>query len=133
MNILRQKKIENIYVRSKYVAQSFIYGDSMKASLVGVIVPEETVLFEYAKEHNLEQNMTTLSKNSDIKALILKDINEQGKLGGLKGFEQAKNIHLHDELFTCESGLLTPTMKAKRPDLTKYFKSQLDEMYKSLD
>lgn len=127
------EKIENIYVRSKYVAQTFIYGDSMRASLIGVIVPEETVLFEYAKENNLEQNMTSLAMNADIKALILKDINSQGKLGGLKGFEQAKNIHLHDELFTCENGLLTPTMKAKRPDLTKLFKIQLDEMYKNLD
>lgn len=127
------EKIENIYVRSKYVAQAFIYGNSLKSTLVGVIVPEETVVFEWAKEHNLDANMTTLSKNEELKALILKDINEQGKIGGLKGFEQAKNIYVHDDLFSVENGLLTPTMKAKRPELQKLFKDQLEEMYKHLD
>ena len=54
------EKIENIYVRSKYVAQVFVYGNSYKSSLIGVIVPEETVLFEWAKQNNLELNMKQL-------------------------------------------------------------------------
>lgn len=45
------EKIENIYGRSPFVMQSFVYGDSMKASLVAIIVPN----FEHLKpwaEHN---------------------------------------------------------------------------------
>lgn len=127
------EKIENIYVRSKYVAQAFVYGNSMKSTLIGIVVPEETVIFEWAKEHNLEANMESLSKNAELKALILKDMTDQGKLGGLKGFEQVKNIHLHNELFSIENNLLTPTMKAKRNELEKLFKVQLNDMYKNLD
>jgi long-chain acyl-CoA synthetase len=127
------EKIENIYVRSKYVAQAFIYGNSLKSTLVGVVVPEEPVVFEWAKEHGLEADMTLLCKNTELKDTILKDLQAQGKLGGLKGFEQVKNIHLHNDLFSVENGLLTPTMKAKRPQLTELFKSELDEMYKNLD
>lgn len=128
-----QKKIENLYVRSKYVAQAFVYGNSFKSTLVGVIVPEETVLSEWAKENNVEYDFSTLCKNSQLKEIILKDVVAQGKMGGLKGFEQVKNIHIHDDLFSVENGLLTPTMKAKRNELQKLFKDQLDEMYKSLD
>ena len=82
------EKIENIYVRSKYVAQVFIYGNSYKSSLIGIIVPEETVLFEWAKQNNMETNMKDLCKNDEIKKMILKDITQLGKAGGLKGFEQ---------------------------------------------
>ncbi|EPB65024.1 hypothetical protein ANCCEY_15913, partial [Ancylostoma ceylanicum] len=34
------EKIENIYVRSKYVAQSFVYGESLKTCLIAVVVPD---------------------------------------------------------------------------------------------
>lgn len=48
-------------------------------------------------------------------------------------FFQVKKIHLHDELFSVEKGLLTPTMKSKRVDLKKYFQKELDELYSNLD
>jgi len=127
------EKIENIYVRSKYVAQVFVYGNSLKSNLIGIIVPEETVLFEWAKENNQETNIKKLCNNSEIKNIILKDINIQGKLGGLKGFEQIKNLHMHYELFSIENGLLTPTMKSKRNEIERLFKNELAEMYKNLD
>lgn len=127
------EKIENIYVRSKYVAQAFIYGNSFKSTLISIIVPEEPVVLEWAKEHGIDGDFNKLCKNDELKAVILKDITQQGKLGGLKGFEQAKNIYLHNELFSIENDLLTPTMKAKRPVLQKVFQEQLDTMYKNLD
>jgi long-chain acyl-CoA synthetase len=48
-------------------------------------------------------------------------------------FQKAKDIHLHFELFSVENGLLTPTMKSKRNDLQKFFKNEIDEMYKNSD
>ncbi len=70
------------------MAQSFVYGDSLKSTLVGVVVPEETVVYEWAKENGVEANMKTLSKNVQLKDAIIKDMVDQGKTGGLKGFEQ---------------------------------------------
>ena len=84
------EKIENIYVRSRYVAQVFVYGNSLKSNLIGVVVPEEIILFEWAKENNLELDMNQLCQNTEFKKIILKDITNQGKIGGLKGFEQVK-------------------------------------------
>jgi len=128
------EKIENIYVRSRYVAQSFVYGNSYKSSLVGIIVPEETIMIEWAKNNNLANlSFKDLCANSEVKQVILKDLELQAKAGGLKGFEKVKDIYLHDELFSIENGLLTPTMKSKRNDLQKYFQSQLDVMNSHLD
>lgn len=127
------EKIENIYIRCKYLAQVFVHGNSLKSNLVAIVVPEETALFEMAKEKGLELNMSALCKNKQIKELILKEMTQLGKKGDLKGFEQVKDIHLHYELFTLENGLLTPTMKSKRPELQKYFQKEIEEMYKNLD
>lgn len=85
------EKIENIYVRSKYVAQIFVYGNSYKSSIVGIVVPEETVLLEWATNNNINNaNMKQLCSNSEVKKLIMNDLEQQAKLGGLKGFEKVK-------------------------------------------
>lgn len=128
------EKIENVYVRSPLVAQVYIHGDSLKASLVAVIVPDPETLPGYAKEKlNLSATMEELCKNKDVKKAILDDVTAVGKKGGLASFEQAKDIYLHADLFSVENGLLTPTFKAKRNELKIFFKSQIEEMYKTLD
>ncbi len=65
-----------------------MYGDSLKSTLVGVVVPEETVVFEWAKENGVKADMKTLAESNALKETILKDMVDQGKIGGLKGFEQ---------------------------------------------
>ena len=83
------EKIENIYVRSKYVAQVFVYGNSYKSSIVGIIVPEEPTLLEWAARNNIEDtSMKSLCSNPEVKKLIMNDLELQAKLGGLKGFEK---------------------------------------------
>jgi len=37
------EKLENIFVLSPYIAQSMVYGDSLKSCTVAIVVPEETV------------------------------------------------------------------------------------------
>jgi long-chain acyl-CoA synthetase len=128
------EKIENIYVRSKYVAQAFVYGNSFKSNLIGVIVPEEPVIFEWAKQNNVQDtDMKSLCKSKELKEAILKDIVQLGKSSDLKGFEQVKDIHLHYELFSLENGLVTPTMKSKRNELLAYFRQEIDQLYQFIE
>lgn len=42
---------------------------------------------------------------------------------------QVKDIVVYPEMFSIENGLLTPTLKAKRPELRKYFQAQIEELY----
>ncbi|CAF4520865.1 unnamed protein product, partial [Rotaria sp. Silwood2] len=127
------ERIEIIYVQSKYVAQAFVYGNSYKSRTIVIIVPDSDVLLKYASEHNISGNMKELCKKQEIKDLIFNDIKELEKSNQLKGFEMAKDIYLHSEQFSIENNLLTPTMKSKRPELTKYFEKQIDEMYKYIE
>ena len=66
----------------------FVYGDSFKSSLIGILVPEETEIFDWAEEKKLSKDMEKLCQNTELNEIILKDINQTGKSTGLKGFEQ---------------------------------------------
>lgn len=44
-------------------------------------------------------------------------------------FSQVKDIHLCSEQFTVENGLLTPTLKSKRPALRRRFAAEIQNMY----
>ncbi|KAL4239460.1 Long-chain-fatty-acid--CoA ligase 5 [Mactra antiquata] len=124
------EKIENTYMRSQYVAQAFVEGDSLKAYLMGVIVPDEEVMIPWAKENNIQGNLKDICSREDVKNMILTDINKIGKGMGLKGFEMVRDIILYPELFSVQNGLLTPTFKNKRPVLRKHFSADIKELYK---
>ncbi|NXY21929.1 ACSL1 ligase, partial [Atrichornis clamosus] len=123
------EKIENVYLRCEALAQVFVHGESLQAFLVAVVVPDPDTLHSWAKKKGFEGSYQELCKNKDVKKYILEDMVRIGKESGLKSFEQVKDIVLHTEMFSIENGLLTPTLKAKRPELRKYFQSQIDELY----
>ncbi|XP_048758010.2 long-chain-fatty-acid--CoA ligase 1-like isoform X2 [Ostrea edulis] len=127
------EKIENCYSRSRFVAQAFVDGNSLKNNVVGIIVPDPEVMPGWAKTEGISPDMEELCKNKKVKDMIFKDIIGVGKEAGLKKFEQVANIYLFPELFSLENGLLTPTFKNKRPFLRKKFQSLIDEMYAELE
>ncbi|NXO02880.1 ACSL1 ligase, partial [Rhinopomastus cyanomelas] len=123
------EKIENVYLTCEALAQVFVHGESLQAFLVAVVVPDPETLSKWAKKKGLEGSYAELCKSKDVKKHILEDMLRIGKECGLKSFEQVKDIFLHPEMFSIENGLLTPTLKAKRPELRKYFQPQIDELY----
>ncbi|XP_070802385.1 long-chain-fatty-acid--CoA ligase 5 [Pituophis catenifer annectens] len=125
------EKIENVYIRSSSVAQVFVHGDSLQSFLVGIVVPDEETLPAFAENLGVKGSFEDLCKNSVVKNAILMEMNNLGKEAGLKTFEQVKYIYLHPELFTVENGFLTPTLKSRRSDLVKHFRSQIDALYAS--
>ena len=48
-------------------------------------------------------------------------------------YEEVKEIYLHPNLFSVTNGLLSSSGKLMRQKLVKYFKPQLEDMYKHLD
>ncbi|PIO74506.1 putative long-chain-fatty-acid CoA ligase 5 [Teladorsagia circumcincta] len=128
------EKIENIYVRSRFVAQSFVYGESLKSCLIAIVVPDpEEFVPTCKKQLNLEGTLQELCMNKDAVKMVLDDMIAVGKKGGLFSFEQVKAIKLCPDMFTVENDLLTPTLKSKRPKLKSHFASELEAMYSTLE
>ncbi|XP_046405345.1 long-chain-fatty-acid--CoA ligase 5 isoform X2 [Ischnura elegans] len=126
------EKIENIYIRSQYVQQVFVHGESLKSCIVAIVVPDVDVVKQWAAENNIPGTLSVLCAHPEVKRLIMDDMIAWGKDAGIKSFEQVKDIYLHPDPFSVQNGLLTPTLKSKRPQLKKYFKPQLEDMYSKL-
>jgi long-chain acyl-CoA synthetase len=127
------EKVENVYAVSAFIAQAFVYGDSLKPSLVAIIVPDEEIVIPWLKKNGVAvSSLTEACKEPLLKKAIEDDMRKLAKDRGLHGFEQAKAIHLFDDLFTLENGLLTPTFKLKRPIAKKQFLDVIEHLYTTI-
>ena len=62
------EKLENIFVKSPYVAQNFIYGDSFKNYVVGILVIDPSEAVKYAIQYGLDpQNLQAVIDSEDFK------------------------------------------------------------------
>ncbi|KAI9998121.1 hypothetical protein PInf_002455 [Phytophthora infestans] len=129
------EKIENIYAKSKYVAQLFAYGDSLQSCLVGVLVPDPEVAQAWAKEHGLsgaDASSARVVNSPEFQKAVRADMARVAKEAQLRGFELVKSVHFHPEPFSLEQGLITPTFKLKRPQLKAFFQQQIYKLYEGL-
>lgn len=128
------EKIENVYVRSKYIGQCFVYGDSFNSCLVAVAVVDPEEVSKWAKSRGLKDSndLAKVCKDPEMRATVLADMDALGHDAKLRGFEFAKAVMLVPEPFTVESGLLTPTFKVKRPQARAQFAKDIEEMYTEL-
>mmetsp|Transcript_4030 Transcript_4030/g.6617 ORF Transcript_4030/g.6617 Transcript_4030/m.6617 type:complete len:687 (-) Transcript_4030:388-2448(-) len=125
------EKLENVYVRSPLVAQVFVYGDSLRAQLVSVVVPDVEVLVPWAKERGLGEDLVSLCKLPAVREAVLRSMAEEARVAQLRSFEQVQAIFLHPELFSVENDCMTPTFKLKRPQIRTRFQLEIDAMYAS--
>ena len=130
------------YNRSQFVAQIFVHGESLKSSLVAVVVPERESLTSWSArnirtensgDHLSDTHFATLLKDPRVKSIILADLAQVAKKGGLKSFEMVRDIALSPCPWTVENELLTPTFKAKRTSIKKLFDPEIFTMYTKLE
>ncbi|KAL3812656.1 hypothetical protein ACJIZ3_013924 [Penstemon smallii] len=127
------EKIENVYAKCKFIAQCFIYGDSLYSSLVAIVAVDIDVLKAWAAAEGIKyEDLKQLCVDPRTKAAVLANMDSIAREAGLKGFEFAKAVTLVFEQFTLENGLLTPTFKIKRPQAKSYFAKEIADMYTEL-
>lgn len=127
------EKIENIFVLCPTVAQSFVYGDSLKNNIVAVVVPEITVAEDWCRKNKIEFNFEQVCQNEDFKKVIFDEILKSATDHKLSSLEKPKEISLYHEQFSVENDLLTPTFKLKRNIAQKFFQAQIEEMYAKVE
>ena len=123
------EKIENIFTRSKYCAEPFVYGDSLQHYLIGIIVPHKPAIENLGKELGIEGSFEELCANKRIVDKVMEDINKVGKIEGkLLSFELIKKMKLEPVSFALQD-LMTPSFKLKRHEAKKVYKEYIDLMY----
>jgi len=107
------EKIEDIYARTHFVSQVYVYGDSYQSFPVAIVLLNEDHVKKWAAKENIT-DLDSPESQEKLNEVVLKDMTERGKRRGLMPYEQVKRIAFIHEAFTTENGLLTPTFKARR-------------------
>ncbi|XP_043237225.1 long-chain-fatty-acid--CoA ligase 1-like [Amphibalanus amphitrite] len=126
------ERVEAVYLRSRYISQLLVHGDSLKSCVVAVVVPEVAELKAWAATTGLRGTLSVLCQAQAVKDMILADMDRLATEARLKGFEQVKDIYLHPDRFSAQNSLLTAGQKPRRPEMRRYFKPQLDDLYAKL-
>ena len=67
--------------------QVFVHGESLKASIVAIVVPDPETLDSWCASRSVEGTYEELCKNPKVSKLVLDDLLAVGKLRHLHGFE----------------------------------------------
>lgn len=125
-------KLENSYIKSKYVAQLCIYGDSFKNFLVAIIVPNKVEITKFLKEKGLleeGQEVEAHYSNKDLHEAIKADFDSIAKINNYNSLEKPQKFIISRAEFTVQNELVTPTMKLVRNKIEAFFKKEINEAY----
>lgn len=123
------ENVESVYQRCPLVTSIWVYGNSFESFLVAVVVPDRKALEDWAANQGVTGDFQSLCQNLKAKKYVQDELNSIGQTHKLRGFEMLKAVHLEPNLFDIERDLITPTFKLKRPQLLKYYKDHIDQLY----
>ncbi|CAF0980277.1 unnamed protein product [Adineta steineri] len=123
------ERLEDIYIRSQWIAQIFIDSLSTESTVIGIVIPDEEYIRKNYQSATSETTFADLCNDSKLKEIILSDLVQLGKKQKLKYYEIPSNIYLHHEPFSQKNGLLTITFKTRRINARKQFQSIIKSLY----
>ena len=132
------EKIENLYLSSNPIlSQAFVHGNSTESFLVGIIGVDPVGIVNFLTENcnipksqlDTNEKILQVCNRREIRTQLLLQLNTTvGSV--LNGFEKLANVFIDFEPLKLEREVVTPTSKIRRPIASRYFKSQIDAMYK---
>ncbi|MBX3229917.1 MAG: long-chain fatty acid--CoA ligase [Labilithrix sp.] len=112
---------------SPLVLNCMVYGDN-KPYNVALVVANVDALKKWASDNGLgESDPDKLLAHTKVRGLMKKEIDTYGEK--FKGFEGVKDFALIGDDFTTENGLLTPSLKVKRRQVTDKYKDVIESLY----
>lgn len=132
------ESLEQEYAKAKLVGQIYVYGNSLQASLVAVVVPDVAAAMEWGATHKLE-TLESIVAAPSFKKDMLGQLEEMREKSHFKKYEGIKDVIIEandlNELgqgFTVDNDLMTPSFKLKRPQLKAKYVATLDALYGKL-
>lgn len=111
--------LEAIYCAAPLVRQVFLYGNSERSSLLGVIVPAKEALAEYGN-------------TPALKAALHESLQQTAAGAMLHPYEVPVDFLIETDAFTDENGLLSGLGKLLRLQLKERYGQRLEQMYSEI-
>jgi long-chain acyl-CoA synthetase len=130
------ERLENIYVIHPAVGTIFVHGDSDQTCLVAIIGTDPEPFAAWAsrvlRRDVPVSDIKSVYADPQIHKTLLKELDHIAQKRKLSGFERIRAVLLESDPFTVENDLLTPTLKLKRSDAAKAFRSQINLLYREI-
>ncbi|WP_456415615.1 AMP-dependent synthetase/ligase [Thiolapillus sp.] len=108
------------------IEQVMVVGEG-RPYLTALVVLNEENWPALAEEHGLDPDDAASLEHKKLHADMLKRI--KAALSGFPGFAKIRQLRLMREPWTIEDGLITPTLKVKRPKVLERFAEEVESMY----
>ncbi len=128
---IEPQPIEDACLRSKYISQIVLVGQDQK-SLGALIVPDLDAIVAWAQSQNLPTNNDDgIELNSNqINDLFREELNREVKnRPSYRIDDRIATFRLISEPFSIDNGLLTQTLKIRRPVVMERYAGTIDEMF----
>ena len=119
--------MEMAIVADPLFEQVMVVGEG-RSVLSAVVEVEPTEWKTLLADCGLSADDAGATENKKVKKAILARI--LPRLASFPGYAKIRLVHIETEPWTVESGLMTPTLKKKRPKLLEKYADAIDEMYK---
>ena len=123
---LTPANIENDLKQCRWISQAVMHGDQRPYPVVLITLDEEEIP-SYAHEHDLPQDIPSLCRRPEIRALIQQEVDRANEK--YAQVEQVKKFVILDHDLSQATGELTPTMKVKRNVVNEQYAALFDELY----
>lgn len=126
---------ETILKTMNVVDNMCIFADSTRERTVAVIVPVLSVLRKIAAGIGIKNSDLTLEElcaNERVNLAVLNELQLHGRKCGLSRWEIPAAVHLTNELWTPDTGLVTAALKLRRIQLGQQYRSMVMDMYSRL-
>jgi long-chain acyl-CoA synthetase len=118
--------MEDAILRDKLFDQVMVYGEAKPVLVVlGVVDPEQWKIL--AQQVGVVPDMPESLGDTRVESVVLERIAEQIK--EFPGYAKVKRVLLLSEPWTIENGMLTPTLKLKRPQVTLRYAMDIERLY----
>lgn len=118
--------MEQAILRDSLFDQVMVFGEA-HSYLIALIVLNPAGWLKFAKEAGVRPDMPESLTDSRVQAAVLQRI--APNLSGFPGYANVHRVLLLQEPWSVENGLLTPTLKLKRPQVAKRFANEINQLY----
>jgi long-chain acyl-CoA synthetase len=119
-------RVEGHLTVASEVAQAMVYGDK-RPYLVGILVPEQSFVVEWAKANGKPNQLSELAGDADFHAALSKVVDQANQK--LSQIEKVRRFVIADEAFTTDNAMMTPTLKVRRHKVLETYRERLDALY----
>jgi long-chain acyl-CoA synthetase len=123
---LTPANIENDLKQCRWISQAVMHGDQRPYPVVLITLDEEEIP-AYAQEHDLPQDIPSLSREPKIQELIQREVDRANEK--YAQVEQVKKFAILDHDLSQATGELTPTLKVKRNVVNEQYADLFDSLY----